>query len=58
MAKNLKELRLKKIIKSAVYEALEDFALGKAMEEGEKTGKVSENDIMRILQKKEYAHRV
>lgn len=46
MAKNLKELRLKKIIKSAVYEALEDFALGKAMEEGEKTGKVSENDII------------
>ncbi|MDD5066343.1 MAG: hypothetical protein PHF84_04790 [bacterium] len=58
MAENLKEVKLKKIIKSAVYEALEDFAFGKAMEEGERTGKVSENEIMRILQKKEYAHRV
>lgn len=57
-AEKTKDMKLKKIIKTAVYEALEDFTLGKAMKEGEKTKKVPESEIMKILNKKKYAHRV
>ena len=56
MTTQLKDTKLKKIIKSAVLEALEDFALGKAMEEGEKTKTVPEKDIMKILKKKVNAY--
>ncbi len=56
MATQLKDEKLKKIIKSAVLEALEDFALGKAMEQGEKTKTVSEKDVMKLLKKEANAY--
>ena len=58
MPTQIKDVKLKKIIKSAVLEALEDFALGKAMEEAENDETVSEKEIMKILKKKENTRRI
>ncbi|MBU1076503.1 MAG: hypothetical protein KKH98_04380 [Spirochaetes bacterium] len=47
-----KEKELKNIIKSAVSEALEDFAFGKAIKEGEKSKTIAENKINKVITKK------